>query len=208
MTGDFTTEQLESGRAYGPATFHPQFKYLWNLADIQALNRRERVKIAQAPEDFQAPNADCGPITRDTIGRKILPDAFDLLRALQEAEKLAVTRREGVVETTPEKFSTESQFAHMQTMSDGDDRRSRWNDFFRKQAEECKLLAQAADRQPATRHLQQSSDLPSGTDITNHAKALGELHPEWWQNEGAHHEIRKCNLFADRVFRDMAVPLP
>jgi hypothetical protein len=49
---------------------------------------------------------------------------------------------------------------------------------------------------------------PSGVEIANHAKALGELHTQWWQNEGAHHEIRKCNLFADRVFRDMHVPLP
>jgi hypothetical protein len=54
----------------------------------------------------------------------------------------------------------------------------------------------------------QSGDLPTGSRIADHAKALGERHPDWWKNEGPHGEIRKCNLFADRVYRDTKVPLP
>lgn len=48
----------------------------------------------------------------------------------------------------------------------------------------------------------------NGSEIANHAKALGELHRDWWKNEGSKEEIRKCNLYADRVYRDMHVPLP
>jgi hypothetical protein len=49
------------------------------------------------------------------------------------------------------------------------------------------------------------SPLPSGSDIADHAKALGERHPNWWHTEG---KTYKCNLFSDRVYRDMHVPLP
>lgn len=50
--------------------------------------------------------------------------------------------------------------------------------------------------------------LPTGIEIAKHAKALGELHRDWWRNEGPNDEIRKCNLYGDRVYRDLQVPLP
>ncbi len=52
------------------------------------------------------------------------------------------------------------------------------------------------------------ANLPSGIEIAKHAKALGELHRDWWRNEGINEEVRKCNLYGDRVYRDMKVPLP
>jgi len=47
-----------------------------------------------------------------------------------------------------------------------------------------------------------------GNDVARHAHELGEKHPAMWKNEGPHGEIRKCNLFADKVFRDLGVSLP
>lgn len=60
----------------------------------------------------------------------------------------------------------------------------------------------------STRATSKKEILPTGIEIAKHAKALGELHREWWQNEGPNEEIRKCNLYGDRVYRDMKVPLP
>jgi hypothetical protein len=48
----------------------------------------------------------------------------------------------------------------------------------------------------------------TSVDVARHAHELGENHPDWWKNEGKDHQIRKCNLFADRVFRDLQIPLP
>lgn len=44
--------------------------------------------------------------------------------------------------------------------------------------------------------------------LSEHTHQLGENNPKMWANEGPHGEIRKCNLFADKVFRDSKIPLP
>ena len=49
---------------------------------------------------------------------------------------------------------------------------------------------------------------PTGADIARHALELSEKHPALWTNAGKHGEIRKCTLFADRVLRDLRLPLP
>jgi len=67
------------------------------------------------------------------------------------------------------------------------------------------VIAQATDQ---VRCGDAVSPVAGGTEIAKHAEALGELHPDWWRNEGKNGEIRKCNTFADRVYRDMDVPLP
>lgn len=47
--------------------------------------------------------------------------------------------------------------------------------------------------------------MASSQEFSNHARWLGETHPRWWENVG---KIHKCNLFVDRVFRDLKIPLP
>jgi len=64
-----------------------------------------------------------------------------------------------------------------------------------------------APKQPATTPVQKPG--PTGKDIAKHAHELGERHPDMWVNEqGPHGEIRKCNLFVDRTYRDLGAPLP
>lgn len=41
--------------------------------------------------------------------------------------------------------------------------------------------------------------------VAEHAEALGLLHKEIWKTRG---DIHKCNLYGDRVFRDLKLPLP
>ena len=73
--------------------------------------------------------------------------------------------------------------------------------------ENKQLIVQNTDRQ-LTLFKGTCFRLPEGTDIAKHAHELGQQHPGWWVNEGPHCDIRKCNLFADRVYRDIHVPLP
>jgi hypothetical protein len=68
------------------------------------------------------------------------------------------------------------------------------------------LIAQGTDRYQVTASKQPENT--SGIEVANHAKALGKQHEDWWRNEGPHGKIRKCNLFADRVFRDLHIQLP
>lgn len=49
---------------------------------------------------------------------------------------------------------------------------------------------------------------PTGAEIARYAHQLGTQHPNWWRNTGKNEEIRKCNLFVDRIYRDMNIPLP
>jgi hypothetical protein len=87
MAGEFS-EHFES-MAYSPALSNPQFKDLWNMSDIQALNQRERRQFAQLPTDFHSPSATV-IIARDAGGFTSLPDASDLLQSLKAAENLSV----------------------------------------------------------------------------------------------------------------------
>ncbi len=41
--------------------------------------------------------------------------------------------------------------------------------------------------------------------VAEHAEALGKLHTDWWKTQG---DIHKCNLYGDRVYRDLKLPLP
>jgi len=44
--------------------------------------------------------------------------------------------------------------------------------------------------------------------VGDYAQELGESQRMRWANEGAHKEIRKCNLYTDCVYRDLKIPLP
>lgn len=57
--------------------------------------------------------------------------------------------------------------------------------------------------QPVEKHHPEKS--ASGEEIAKHARLLGESQPSRWLNAG---KIHKCNIFLDRVFRDMKVSLP
>ena len=51
--------------------------------------------------------------------------------------------------------------------------------------------------------------VPIAEKISLHARALGEKYPDMWKTDFTEHsEIRKCNLFVDKVFRDLGIPLP
>jgi hypothetical protein len=48
----------------------------------------------------------------------------------------------------------------------------------------------------------------SKTAVGDYAQELGEGQRRRWANEGPDKKIRKCNLYADCVFRDLKIPLP
>lgn len=65
------------------------------------------------------------------------------------------------------------------------------------------LTARKSERAASTSGLEVSS-----SEVGEYAKKLGEGQRKRWANEGPDKQIRKCNLFADCVFRDLKIPLP